>query len=101
MAEPNAPKEIKEYADGWISERKGTDVPKFLKFAYLVIAAGVVAYFLFYMFGEVNHAERGILVRRLNEATQSSSGFMYFVLALAIVFVLVLAKFVFSKFHED
>ena len=26
--------EVKEYADGWITERKGTDVPTFLKIAY-------------------------------------------------------------------
>ena len=26
---------IHEYADGWITERKGTEVPTFLKFAYI------------------------------------------------------------------
>ena len=31
---------IKEYADGWITEREGTDIPTFLKFAYIVIAGG-------------------------------------------------------------
>ncbi len=49
--------EIHEYADGWITERKGTDVPTFLKFAYIVIMAGVIGYFFIYMNGEVNHSD--------------------------------------------
>ena len=101
MAEEKAPNELKEYADGWISERKGTDVPAFLKFAYIVIAAGCLAYFFIYMYGEVNHSDRGVLVRQLNQATQSSSGFIYFVVALAVVFVILTVKFAFSKFHEE
>ena len=32
--------ELKDYADGWITERKGTDVTGFLKLAYIVIAGG-------------------------------------------------------------
>ncbi len=101
MPEVKAGNEIKEYADGWISERKGTDVPKFLKLAYIVIAAGCIAYFLIYMFGEVNHTDRGVLVRQMNQATQSSSGFMYFVVALIVIFALVVVKVAFSKFHEN
>jgi H+/Cl- antiporter ClcA len=101
MAEVKAGNEVKEYADGWISERKGTDVPKFLKLAYIVIAAGCIAYFLIYMFGEVNHSDRGVLVRQMNQSTQSSSGLMYFVLALLAVCALIVVKFAFSKFHED
>lgn len=101
MADMKAPVETKDYADGWITERKGTDVPKFLKFCYIVIAAGCIAYFFYYMFGEVNHADRGVLVRQLNQATQSSSGFMYFVVGLIVVFAVVVVKFAFSKFHED
>jgi flagellar biogenesis protein FliO len=53
------------------------------------------------MFGEVNHADRGMLVRQMNQATQSSSGLMYFVLALIVVCALVVVKFAFGKFHED
>ena len=40
--EPTKPK-IKEYADGWITEREGTEVPGFLKLAYIVIAGGASA----------------------------------------------------------
>ena len=92
---------IKEYAEGWITERTGTEVPGFLKFAFVVIAAGCIAYFFIYMFGETTHADRGVLVERLNAATVSSTGLMYLVGALAIVFALVLAVFTFRRFHED
>ena len=44
---------IKEYAGGWITEREGTDVPPFLKLAYIVIAGGCLAYFFLYMNGEI------------------------------------------------
>ena len=101
MADAKPQLETKDYADGWITERKGTDVPKFLKFCYIVIALGCIGYFFVYMFGEVNHADRGVLVRQFNQATQSSSGFMYFVAALIVVFALVVVKFAFSKFDED
>src|SRR5690348_1221740 len=101
MADVKAPVETKDYADGWITERKGTDVPKFLKLAYVVIAGGCIAYFFYYMFGEVNHADRGVLVRQFNQATQSSPGFMYFVAALIVIFAVIVVKFALSKFHED
>jgi SNF family Na+-dependent transporter len=96
-----ATNDLKEYADGWITERKGTDVPTFLKFAYIVIAGGSLAYFFIYMFGEVNHSTRGVLVRQFNAATQSSSGLMYFVAALIAVFAVIVVKFAFGKLHED
>ena len=78
MPETKGPDELKSYADGWINERKGTDVPAFLKFAYIAIAAGVIIYFFVYMNGEIHNAERGLIVQQFNRATQSSrprSGF--------------------------
>lgn len=101
MAEPKESNEIKSYADGWITEKKGTDVPTFLKFAYIVIAGGAFAYFFIFMNGEVNHSTRGALVRQFNSVTHSSSGFMYFVAALIAIFAIVTFKFAFSKVHED
>ena len=101
MPESKPPDELKPYADGWINERKGTDVPAFLKFAYLVIALGVIIYFFVYMNGEIHNAERGWIVQQFNRATESSPAFMYIVGAMMVVFVLVLAIFAFSKFHED
>ncbi len=101
MAQTKVSTEIKDYAGGWITERKGTDIPKFLKFAYIVIAGGCLTYFLVFMFGEVDHATRGALVRQMNAATQSSHGFMYFVAALILIYAVITIIFAFRKPHED
>jgi SNF family Na+-dependent transporter len=93
--------EIQEYAEGWISERKGTGVPKFLKFAYIVIMCGVIGYFFIYMNGEVNHSDRGTLVRQFNQMTQSSPAFMYGVIALVAVYAVVVIAFAFKAVHKD
>ena len=93
--------DIQEYADGWITERKGTGVPTFLKFAYIVIAAGVIGYFFLYMNGEVNHSDRGALVRQFNQVTQSSPALMYAVIAMAVVFAVVVVTFAFKAVHKD
>lgn len=93
--------DIHEYADGWISERKGTGVPTFLKFAYIVIMAGVIAYFFLYMFGEVNHSDRGALVRQFNQMTQSSPAFMYTVIAMVVVYAIIVIAFAFRAVHKD
>ena len=101
MTESKATNELKDYAGGWIQEKKNTDAPAFLKFAFIVIAAGCLAYFLIFMNGEVNHSTLGALVRQFNSVSQSSSGFMYFVAALIVIFAIITVKFAFSKFHED
>ncbi|MFN7923158.1 MAG: hypothetical protein U0Q16_23860 [Bryobacteraceae bacterium] len=95
MADEN--KEIKDYADGWITERKGTDAPPFLKASYVVVGLGCTAYLVVFMNGEVNHEDRGPLVRAFNAATQSSDGLMYAIAAIALVFVLAVIAFAFSK----
>jgi hypothetical protein len=97
--EPTKPK-IKEYADGWITEQAGTEVPGFLKLAYIVIAGGCLTYFLIYMYGEVNHTERGHLVRALNAATEASAGLMYAIAALIVVFGVIVVAFSFGKSHD-
>lgn len=91
---------LKDYAGGWIMEREGTDIPTFLKFAYIVIAGGCLAYFLLYMYGEVNHSERGPLVRALNAATEASGGLMYAIAALIVIFGLITVVFSFRKPHK-
>jgi SNF family Na+-dependent transporter len=93
--------DIEEYADGWITERKGTGVPTFLKFAYIVIAAAVIGYLFIYMNGEVNHSDRGALVRQFNSVTQSSPAFMYTVIAMVAVFAIVVVTFAFKAVHKD
>jgi len=97
--EPTKPK-IKEYADGWITERAGTEVPGFLKLAYIVIAGGAAAYFLIYMNGEVNHDGRGHLVRAMNAATEASAGLMYGIAALIVIFGIIVVAFAFGKAHD-
>lgn len=96
--ETNKPK-IKEYADGWITEREGTDIPGFLKLSYVVIAGGAIAYFFLYMYGEVNHPDRGPLVRAINAATEASAGLMYGIAALIVTFGIIVVTFSLRK-HE-
>src|SRR5436309_13826158 len=91
---------VKEYADGWITEQAGTEIPGFLKLAYIVIAGGALAYFLIYMNGEVNHSERGHLVRAMNAATEASAGLMYAIAALILIFGIVVVAFSFGKSHD-
>jgi hypothetical protein len=93
--------ELKEYAGGWMTERKGTDAPTFLKLAFPVIGLGCVAYLILYMNGEVNNAERGALVQQFNRATESSPGLMYTVAALGLIYVVAVILFAIRKFHED
>lgn len=93
---------IKDYAGGWITEREGTDVPGFLKIAFPIIGLGAVGYVVFYMNGEIHHEERGALVQKMNQATTSADGLMYFVAALALIFVVTVVVFAIRKFdhHE-
>jgi len=94
--------ELKEYADGWITERKGTGIPPFLKLAYPIILIAVVAYLFLYMNGEVNHSTRGNLVQQLNAVTGSANTMMYIVVALMVIFGILLLAFVYGKSeHEE
>ena len=93
MPEPKAPEEIKEIAGGWITERKNTEIPAFLKFSYIFVGGGAFLYFLYFMNGEINHSTRGNLVRQMNQSTQSSNGFMYFVAMLIFIYVVLAVVF--------
>ena len=88
---------LKEYADGWITEREDARLPAFLRYAYVVIAAGCAIYFLVYMYGEVNHPDRGYLVRALNAATEASAALMYGIAALIVIFGVIVVAFAFGK----
>lgn len=99
MVDQKNNKGIKDYADGWITEREGTDVPGFLKLAFPVIAIGAIAYIFIYMYGETAHSDRGFLVQKFNEVSQTSTAFMYAVGVLAIVFAVIVAIFAFRKSH--
>jgi fructose-specific phosphotransferase system IIC component len=89
--------ELTEYAEGWITERKGTGIPGFLKLAYPIILIVVIAYLFVYMNGEVTHSTRGGLVQQLNAVTGNANTFMYVVMALIAVYVIVLLAFVYKK----
>ena len=91
---------IKEYADGWITERADSQIPAFLKLAYIVIAAGCLAYFFIYMYGETSHPDRGPLVRALNAATEASAGLMYAIAAMIVIFGIIVVAFSFGKHHD-
>ena len=91
---------IKEYADGWITERADSQIPAFLKLAYIVIAAGSLGYFFIYMYGETNHPDRGPLVRAMNAATEASAGLMYAIAAMIVIFGIIVVAFSFGKHHD-
>ena len=92
---------VKDYAGGWITEKQGTDVPPFLKFAFPVIGLSCVAYIVIYMNGEIAHAERGPLVQAMNRSTMGNDALMYAVAALALIFVVVVVSFAFRKPHGE
>jgi Na+/H+ antiporter NhaC len=96
MTEEKKP-ELTEYAEGWITERKGTGISGFLKLSYPIILIAVIAYLFMFMNGEVTHSTRGTLVQQLNAVTGNANTFMYIVMALIAVYVVVLLAFVFKK----
>ncbi len=91
--EPN----VKEYAGGWITEKKGTVIPGALKAAFIIIALACAAYLVVFMNGEIGHATRGELVQRFNAVTGSSNGLMYGIAGAMVVYAAILARFVFGK----
>jgi hypothetical protein len=101
MKNSNEPEDLKEYADGWMTERKGTDVPGFLKLAFPVIGLGCVAYLVMQMYGDVAHGTRGSLVQAFNRVSQTSPGLMYAVTAIGLVYVVAVVAFAISKPHKD
>jgi len=100
-AQKNGQEELKEYAGGWLTERKGTDVPGFLKLVFPIIGFGCAAYLVVQMTGDVNHATRGPLVQQFNAATRTSPGLMYGIATLAAIYVAIVSTFAFRKPHKD
>ncbi len=100
MDENKENNELKEYAGGWMTERKGTDAPIFLKVAFAVISLGALTYLIVYMNGETDHADRGVLVQAFNRATGTANGFMYIVGGLIAIYIIILVIFAFKKFRD-
>ena len=92
--------ELKEYAGGWMTERKNTDAPPFLKLAFAVIGLFCTGYLIFFMNGEVNHPERGELVRQFNTVSKSADGLMYGVAGLTFIYVCIVVAFAVRAFKE-
>jgi hypothetical protein len=88
---------LHEIAGGWIMERKGTDVPGFLKATYIIVAVSCITYSIWWANGDAGDSERGHLVQQFNAQTIFSSGFMWCVSALTAIFALILFKFAFTK----
>ncbi len=99
MNEKETPK-IKEYAGGWITEREGTQVPGFLKLAFPVIALSCCVYIVWFMNGEVDHPDRGALVRNFVAATSTSATLMYIVTAMIVVYGVIVVLFALAKPHK-
>ena len=59
--------EVKELAGGWITERKGTQIPAFLKLTYVGFSLFGVAYLFLHWMGEEGHVTRGALVKEANQ----------------------------------
>ncbi|SRR6266568_4670786 len=94
--------ELKEYADGWITERKGTGIPGFLKFAFPVIGIAMLAYIVIYLNGEITHSTRGNLVQQLNAVTGTADSFMFIVGAMIVLYLIILVTYLFKKpGHEE
>ena len=93
--------ELKEYAGGWITERKETGIPTFLKLAFPVISIAMIVYLVVYMNGEVNHSTRGTFVQQLNAVTGTADSFMYMVGGMIVVYLIVLVAFLFGKPHQE
>ena len=91
---------LKEYAGGWITERKESEFPGFLKLAYPIIVVAILAYLVVYMNGEVTHEGRGHLVRAMNAATETSAVLMYAIAAMIVVFGVIVVAFAFGKSHD-
>lgn len=99
MASDNQKQEIKDYADGWIQEREGTDAPPFLKAAFVVIGLSCTAYLFLFMNGEIDHSDRGPLVRAFNAISSSADGLMTMVGFMMLIYVAIVAVFAFRKMH--
>ena len=94
--------DLHEYAGGWITERKGTKIPGFLKLAYPVVALACLAYLFIYMNGEIHHETRGPLVQQLNAVTGNADSFIYIVAGLIVIYGIILLAFLFGKRgHEE
>ncbi|HXK10102.1 MAG TPA: hypothetical protein VMT70_10685 [Vicinamibacteria bacterium] len=95
-------KDIHEVAGGWITERKGTPIPAFLKLAYVGFSLFGLVYLYLYWSGEVTHETRGPLVQAQNQIMQTPGTAWHAVIyACVAAFVVLLAWYAFFRRSED
>ena len=92
--------EVHEIAGGWITEKEGTEVPVFLRVVYVLVASSAVAYLILFMYGEVDHPERGPLVKQFNLSTFTSEPLMYSIAAMVALFFIGVSVFAAKKGHD-
>lgn len=93
---------IHEIAGGWITERRGTPIPGFLKLAYVGFGLFGLYYLFTYWMGETTHATRGSLVSELNQAIGAPAGWWHILLAVILaLFVGGLLWYAFAAREEE
>lgn len=102
MSDDNDKGQVHELAGGWITERKGTKVPGFLKLAYVGFSLFGLVYLFRYWSGEGAHETRGPLVRQMNTVMDTPGGlWIAFIAACVGLFALGLLWFAFLHRTED
>lgn len=93
--------DIHEIAGGWITERKNTPVPGFLKLSYVGFCIFGLVYMVGYWSGETGHATRGPLVEQANQVMQTPGGaFLGALLAVLALYVAGLLWYAFLAKEE-
>jgi len=102
MSDKHESGELHELAGGWISERKGTPIPAFLKLTYVGFCAFGIFYLFSYWSGEVAHETRGPLVRQVNAVMQvPTAGWLTVIAACLALFTAGLLWFAFVHRSEE
>jgi len=94
--------ELHEIAGGWITERKGTPIPGFLKLTYIGFCLFGLYYLFTYWMGETTHSTRGALVAQFNQTAKEPAAWWHITLAVILIgFVAGLLYNVFAGKEEE
>jgi hypothetical protein len=95
-------KDVHELAGGWITERRNTKVPGFLKLAYVGFSLFGLFYLFRYWAGETGHESRGPLVQQINSIMHVPGAGWHAVIAVCVgAFVVGLLWFAFVHRAEE
>jgi hypothetical protein len=99
MSEKN---DIHELAGGWITERKNTPIPAFLKLSYVGFCLFGLVYLYRYWAGETAHETRGPLVQQANQVMETPGAGWHAAIYLCLAaFVALLTWYVFVRRSGD